>query len=157
MSIDDNVLAPTLAREREAIVRFIELLELEQDALRHGKTDGLAELAARKDEVAVDLERQAGQRRSLLAANGLTTDRQGTDAWCAQHPEATDTAVWREILTLAGRARELQRVNGELIDLHLHYTAQALEVLQGSARSLDLYGPDGQSTSTGAQRINQRA
>ena len=154
----DTAFAQTLAAERETITRFIELLEREQASLRHGQTEELIELSTQKEALAARLEALGAERRSFLAGHGHSTDRKGTEAWCEQHPDDGEAAdSWREILALAARARELQRVNGDLIELHLHYNAKALEALQGGRRSLDLYGPDGQSKTASNQSIDHRA
>lgn len=144
-----------LSDERGAIAQFIELLGLEQASLQRGCTDDLLELSEKKEKLAVHLSDVSAQRCSFLDAQGFTTDRKGVEAWCAKHPEASKAGdTWSAILSLAAEARELQRVNGELIALHLRHTARALEALKGGRKSLELYGPDGQSTKSSDQRIN---
>ncbi len=61
------------------------------------------------------------------------------------------------MLSLASQARELNRVNGELIQIRMQYNAQALEALLGGNGSLALYGPDGQNAAPSARRISDRA
>lgn len=152
---DSDAFAQTLADERQTIVQFIELLKLEQASLNNGGSDELLELAASKDKLAVKLGGLAQQRSNFLAAQGLSTDRRGVEAYCAAHPEAQHVASnWSAILALATDARELQQTNGKLIEIRLQYNAKALEALQGGRKPLDLYGPDGQSKTAGNQRIN---
>lgn len=155
---DDQAFAQALAAERDAIARFIELLELEQVALRRGNTEDLLELAKNKEALATRLESLGDERQSFLAAQGVSADRKGVALWCDRHPEAKEAAdAWQAILELATRARELHRVNGELIEIHLHYNSKALEALQGGRKSLDLYGPDGISKTASNQSIDHRA
>ncbi|MDR1935831.1 MAG: flagellar protein FlgN [Candidatus Accumulibacter sp.] len=45
-------------------------------------------------------------------------------------------------------------MNGQLIQLHMQYTGQALEILLRKESRLDLYGPDGRSTTSGDRRID---
>lgn len=147
-----------LDRERDAIARFIELLRQEQTSLRHGKPDHLLELAEQKDKIALELSHISRQRGALLERQELANDRQGVETWCAKHAQSsTARATWSSILELAGEARELQRINGDLIALHLDYTTRALEVLSGREKALDLYGPDGQSSKLADQRIDHKA
>lgn len=154
----DQAFAQALANERDTIAHFIELLELEQAALRRGHTEDLLELATNKETLAARLESLGGGRRAFLEAQGLSTDRKGMAAWGDRHPDEKEAAdAWQDILTLATRARELQRVNGELIEIHLHYNSKALEALQGGRLSLDLYGPDGISKTASNQSIDHRA
>ena len=151
-------LGPLLIRERDVIAQFIELLQREQASLRSSKPESLLELAEEKDKLAVVLSNIARQRCAQLAAEGYSADRQGVEAWCAKNTHDVEAGPsWAEILKLAGEARELQRVNGDLIALHLDYTTRALEVLSGSKKTLDLYGPDGQSSKPADPRINHKA
>ena len=141
--------------EAQTVERFVDLLKLEQSALGRGDTDKLPGYAEQKLEFAAQLNELAAQRNAALAALGLGGDRAGADAWCAKHPdEQAATHAWAAVLALAGEARELNRLNGELIRLRMQYNAKALEALRGGASSLDLYGPDGQATTPGRQRIN---
>lgn len=145
----------TLSAEAEAVRQFVALLKLEQNVLSSGHTDDLPALAEQKSTLALHLNSLATQRNAALAAHGLSADRSGVEAWCAKHPEEkTAGKTWSAILSLAGEARELNRLNGELIQIRMQYNSKALEALQGGRNSLDLYGPDGQSTTPGKRRIN---
>ena len=50
--------------------------------------------------------------------------------------------AWNSLMSLAGQAHEVNRANGELIQIRMQHNAQALEALLGSNASLALYGPD---------------
>ena len=150
-----DALPALLARERDAIIQFIELFKREEALLRQGGSDEIFRLVTEKETLATQLSGITAQRGTLLTALGLTPDRQGLEAWCASHPEAGETLrTWSDIVALADEARELQRLNGELINIHMRYNVQALEALQSGARSLNLYGPDGQSKAANERRIN---
>lgn len=144
-----------MATETEAVEQFVDLLKLEQASLSGGNTDKLPEYAEQKIQLAGHLNRLATQRNALLAAQGLNADRAGVEAWCAKHPDEKNAVkLWSRILSLAGEAHALNRLNGELIQMRMQYNAKALEALQGGKSSLDLYGPDGQSTSSNRRRIH---
>ena len=97
-------------------------------------------------------------RSDWLASLGYFADRAGIETWLQQHPQETPVAAsWAAIMTQAAEARELNRLNGELIELHLQHNARALNALRGGEDSLDLYGPDGQSRTSGSTRINASA
>jgi flagella synthesis protein FlgN len=158
MSNDVNAFTQTLLKECDVISQFVTQLELEQASLRRGANDDLLGHAEIMERLAVDLAQLAEQRRTRLATLGFSTDRKGVEAWCAEHPDELQAAsTWSAILAQAKAARELQRVNGKLIEIHLQYTATALEALQGGRQPLDLYGPDGQSKSASNQHINHTA
>lgn len=141
--------------EARVVQQFVDALKLEQVALGTGNTDELPLLAEQKTSLATQLNALAAQRNALLEAGGFEADRAGIEAWCAKHPEEKSTSdTWLRILLLAAEARELNRLNGELIGIRMQYNAQALEILRRSEASLDLYGPDGQSKTKGGRRIN---
>lgn len=143
--------------EAEAIVveQFVDVLRLEQVALGNGSTDELPLLAEQKTGLATQLNTLTTQRNALLASQGFEADRAGIETWCAINPGAKSTsATWLKTLSLAAEARELNRLNGELIGIRMQYNAQALEILHRSETSLNLYGPDGQSKTKGGRRIN---
>jgi flagella synthesis protein FlgN len=149
------VLEKMIAEEAQVLAQFIDLLKLEQDSLSNGNIEALAGHAEQKTKFGARLNSLAAQRNAALTAQGLGHDRSGIDAWCAGHPghETTATA-WSALLSLAGEARQLNRTNGDLIQIRMRYNAKALEALRGGNSSLDLYGPDGQSRSAAHRRIN---
>lgn len=144
----------TVEGEIKLLAEFVELLRREQTALTHGAADDLPQLAEQKNGLVVQLNMISAQRASFLQAHGFTTDRTGIDEWCAQAQDPETTATWQQVLELAAEARELNRVNGELIQIRMQFNAKALEALGGAKSSLELYGPDGQSTKPGGRRIN---
>ena len=155
---DAACLRQWLAEEAAAVSRFVVLLQREQNQLSQGETGELPALAEQKAGLAATLQRLAEQRNAWLAAQNHPADRVGLESWLDQHPAATDVAVhWEKIITLAAEARELNRLNGELIDLHLRHNALTLHALRGGRDSLDLYGTDGQSRVAGGGRINASA
>ena len=150
-----NPVTQALQDEVGVIRGFTELLKLEQSALSDGNTDELLELANKKEQASNQINRLAAQRNQLLAAQGLPPDRAGIEAWCAKNPsETAGAAAWSSILSLASEARELNRLNGELIQLRMQFNSRALEALQGRKDALDLYGPDGQAKTHEHRRIN---
>lgn len=144
-----------IAEEARTVQQFVDLLNREQTALSVGETDELPALAEQKSILANDLVNLDMQRNDLLAIMGFKSGRKGIEAWCAKHPAEQAVAdTWATILRLATEARELSRLNGELIQLRLNVTAKALQALQAGKSSLDLYGPDGQATNSGLRRID---
>lgn len=150
-----TALVRAISAEAVAVQQFVDLLKLEQISLSKGNTDDLPEFAEQKSKLAVHLNSLAAQRNTSLAAQGFAADRAGIEAWCAKFSNEQDTSnTWLTILALAAEARELNRLNGELIQMRMQYVTKALEALQSGNKSLDLYGPDGQSTPAGHGRIN---
>jgi flagella synthesis protein FlgN len=144
--------------EVAAVRRFVGLLEREQTILSHGDVDQLLELLPEKNGLTAQLTALAIQRSQALAKEGLTDDPAGVAAWFAAHPSETSArAAWSLLLPIARQAHELNRVNGDLIQLRMRHNAQALEALLGSSDALGLYGPNGQSTTASSRRISDNA
>ena len=153
-SRDRLAMRQTIEGEVTLLTQFVELLRREQESLTQGVADDLPQLADQKNGLVIQLNRLSAQRAAFLETRGLTADRAGIDVWCAQAQDPEATEAWRKVLQLAAEARELNRVNGELIQIRMQFTTKALEALGGAKNSLELYGPDGQSTKPGARRIN---
>lgn len=155
MTTETAAFVQTITAEAEAVQQFVDLLKLEQAALSNGNIDDLPAFAEQKNKLASHLNQFATQRNTSLAAQGFGADRTGVESWCAKYPDdKTGKKAWTKILSLAGEARELNRLNGELIQMRMQYNTKALEALQGGRNSLDLYGPDGHSTTASNRRIN---
>jgi len=155
LSLEAKTLKQTITEEAAVVQQFVDQLKLEQTALSAGDTDNLSTFADQKSMLAVRLGDLAERRNALVAAQGFSPDRKGIEAWCEKHPaELAAAGTWAKILKLASEARELNILNGKLIQLRMNFTAKALEALQAGKNSLDLYGPDGQSTKTGHRRID---
>ena len=154
-SSETRSLLQIISEEARTVQQFVDLLNREQTALSARETDDLPALAEQKSTLAKDLVNLDRQRNDLLAASGFKSGRKGIEAWCTKYPAEQAVAdTWATILRTATEARELSRLNGELIQLRLNVTAKALQALQAGKSSLDLYGPDGQATNSGQRRID---
>ncbi len=144
-----------LAKEADLVGEFVALLEKEQAALTEGNTDQLPALAALKEQLATTLNELSRQRDEFLSLGGFLPGRPGMDAWASANPAQNEAlAAWNQTLSLASRAKELNRRNGQMIQLRMNHNAQALEILLRKESPLDLYGPDGRSSTPGDRRIN---
>jgi flagella synthesis protein FlgN len=155
MTADLSGFLKIVAEEADSVERFVHLLEEEKALLTEGRTQALAAAIEKKEELAAKLNELARQRGDYLASDGFSPDRAGMASWSAGYPEQREAiAAWNRTLSLAAQAKELNRVNGQLIRLHLQHTGEALEVLLRKEGHLDLYGPDGRATALGDQQIN---
>lgn len=147
-------LADIIAAEADLVSAFVLLLKEEQEALKLGHADTLSGIVQSKTAAAIKLAPTSTARNAELARAGLKPDRPGIEAWLLKRPK--DQLVrqnWQKLQSLAAEARELNRVNGELIRLHMQNNAQALEILLSTANRQDLYSADGQTTPAATRRI----
>ena len=145
-------LLAALTAERAALLSFVGLLEREQGMLVENRTDQLLEQSEQKSNASFGLNELAEARRSLLQENLPKLSADAIHAWLAAH-NPQGLAVWHEVLALAERAQQLNRTNGELIQIKLRHNQQSLAVLSNAVKKANLYGPDGQpSFSPGSGR-----
>lgn len=150
-SFDSQLLA-ALTVEYAALLNFVALLEREQGMLVENRTDRLLELSEQKSTDALSLNELAETRRSLLQKKIPEFSVDTIHAWLAAH-NPQGLAVWHKVLALAERAQQLNRTNGELIQMKLRHNQQSLAVLSNAVNKANLYGPDGQpSFSPGSGR-----
>jgi flagellar biosynthesis/type III secretory pathway chaperone len=158
MTADLSGFLASIVGEADAIVRFVRLLERENALLAEGRSGELAAAVEEKEQLAARLNEWTQRRGRWLAELGFSPDRAGMEAWAARSPEQREAiAAWRRTLSLAARAKEQNRVNGQLIRLHMQFAGQALDVLLRKESHLDLYGPDGRSTNSSGQKIDAAA
>jgi flagella synthesis protein FlgN len=92
----------------------------------------------------------AERRHKALAASGFPASEAGMCAWLEKFPAALSN--WNALLQSARRARELNQINGTLINTHMARTRAALSVLQQVPSDSTVYGPDGQQDMRGGAR-----
>lgn len=148
--------AKLLGAEVAAVEQFIQVLQAEQQALTGAQTEKLLELARLKSEKAVQISQLGNRRSQYLSSQGFSSDRSGMEEWLSRHdPSGTGQTgrAWKRLLDLAKEAQELNRANGIMIDAKLRHNQQALAILQSAARQVvDVYGPDGQTKTSGIGR-----
>lgn len=159
MAADPAIAPPSdLAKNLEAELRayqdFIQVLQTEQDALVQGNIDPLLELARIKSGKVVVLSQLAESRARFLGAQGCAQEQDGMTRWLQQHDNKNPqiAELWRQLLTLAENAQQLNQINGGMIDTRLRNNQQALAILQAAANQGALYGPDGQTQAPGLGR-----
>lgn len=146
--------AATLADEHEAIRALTALLQQEQESLIATDVERISALTEPKAQAAYRMAELASRRHQALAAAGHEASETGMQAWLtAPAAPAEAAASWNELLQLAEEAKEINRVNGTLINKQMVRNQAVLEVLQhGSVQGSPVYGPNGQTASKSVGR-----
>jgi flagella synthesis protein FlgN len=138
----ENNPAPDLTAERGALTALAALLTRERDALVAGNLETLASLAAEKEAAVETLERLLAERFAALGREGdHPLPRTAWKVWLARQPAGV-RAAWQRLLAEAARLRELNRLNGRLIEERLVLCRQGLALLAPSSET-NLYDPSG--------------
>jgi flagellar biosynthesis protein FlgN len=151
MQSSDKNPAGSLGEELKAGNTLLLLLKQEQEFLINADVDGLTKLTEEKTKTVALMTTLAQGRHRMLGNAGFEASEAGMQTWLKTVAPATANA-WKELLGLAQQAKEINRTNGLLIGQHMARNQSALNVLQGSPQSGNLYGPNGQATGQSGRR-----
>lgn len=132
-----------LSTERGALASFVTLLEQEQRLLMEGtQTEQLLALSEQKSNGATNLNHMTVARHTLLQREISHLDAGTIQNWLSIHC-ADGLPIWHDIVALAQRAKQLNQVNGELIQMKLRHNQQALTVLSNAVNKAGVYDRSG--------------
>jgi flagella synthesis protein FlgN len=141
-----------LSNERQAVHDFIALLQREQAMLTENDMEQLLGLAEQKSLKAVNLNALSDECRRHLEKISPALDHTVIESWLKINSKE-GLAMWQEVRVLAGQAKQLNSVNGELIQMKSRYNQQAFAALSGAVNQANLYGANGQTNfSSGSGR-----
>ncbi|HAT30324.1 MAG TPA: flagellar biosynthesis protein FlgN [Janthinobacterium sp.] len=142
----------SLTEEYGLMTELFDLMQQEQALLVAADIDGLTELTARKTPLVQRLAQLSRSRHAALGAAGHPAREEGMNDWLAAEGDEAAAALWSQLLEVTRAAKELNRVNGMLVNKHLAHTQGALNTLRPPAQAGNFYGPSGQTTSSSSSR-----
>lgn len=88
-------------------------------------------------------------RHQALGQAGYDANENGMATWVRASEKQQIHADWEVFQDQLAKAKELNRVNGQMINQHFKRNQQALNTLQGKAPNAGagVYGPNGQTSS----------
>jgi flagella synthesis protein FlgN len=143
----------TLRDEQQLIGSIVELMKTEQQLLISADADGLAGLTPKKLQLAQQAAGLSRMRHKALAAAGFPASEAGMEPWLAVGGNDDTRAQWDRLLDLTRDAKELNRVNGMLVNKQLAHTQGTLNALRGAeGGAAGVYGRSGQTLGAGPSR-----
>jgi flagella synthesis protein FlgN len=144
----------TLQDELKLIDCLIDLMKQEQQFLVAAKTDGLDTLTPLKLQLVEQMGALAAQRHQCLEAAGLAGSEAGMQAWVERTADPVVSASWQQTLVRMREAKELNRVNGMLINKQMMHNQVLIQAMRTPADAADtgFYGPSGQATTVSSKR-----
>lgn len=134
---------------------LVSVLLKEQSSLVEMDIDVMESLL---DEKAVLLQKitQATKARHLaLGQASFEANENGMTTWINRNASAKDRATWQTFQQQLAQAKELNRVNGQMINQHFRRNQETLNQLQGRpANATGVYGPNGQTAGTHISRAS---
>jgi len=141
----------SLQAEHKLIAALHDVLKQEQELLVAADIDSLDGLTPRKAELINEMALQAHQRHRALGAAGCAKSEAGMETWLNAHGTPADRALWSEVLDQTREAKELNRLNGMLINRQLSHTQGALQALRPQSQA-SVYGPSGRTATSTMSR-----
>jgi len=144
----------TLRDEQQLIASILEVMKQEQQLLVSADADGLSTLTPGKLGLAQRLGELSRLRHRALAGAGFAAGEAGMEPWLAAGADAGARADWERLLDLTRQAKELNRVNGMLLNKQLAHTTGVLNALRGNTGTgaSGVYGASGQTLAAGPSR-----
>lgn len=125
--------------------RLQELLQAEQKTLTDGNVDLLPELVSGKARIISEITVLADGRHQALVAIGMEASENSMQGWVDANGNDAEKQQWSSLLALASDVKELNRLNGVLINRHTQTNQQMMSLFNGLVGN-NFYGPDGQSS-----------
>jgi flagella synthesis protein FlgN len=137
-------LIQTLSVETNAIAAFGRALADEREAIKRQDYQALAELIGKKMELAQALTRATAAREAQMIALNLRVGPGGLLIGSPLEPGVAE--AWRKVVFFAHKARDANELNGAIVNAHLEFTQEAIQVLrQGGAAPNEMYGRNGKA------------
>lgn len=144
-------------KEIECAQLLLQSLELEYDALAEHHASALEEVVFEKQERIRELEIISQQREKLIASfKGVEVNKGGEVHNYQFNSDGQLTELWKELVDVAEKCRDKNRINGSIVDLVSKQSRHALDILHGilpeSTSNSELYNNAGQTTKPANKR-----
>ncbi|MGB5517164.1 MAG: flagellar protein FlgN, partial [Gammaproteobacteria bacterium] len=125
-----------LQREINHLQNLMHSLEEEYAALAEQHTATLEEVVRKKQATIRELEHIGQERETLLLSMNTTTEEQINSAAHASSADSQLSVLWNELVLLAEKCQEMNRINGSIVELVSRQSRHALEILHGISPNL---------------------
>jgi flagella synthesis protein FlgN len=144
----------TLHEEQQLMTSLLEVMKQEQGFLVSADTDGLNQVTPLKSSLITQMAALATQRHAALGAAGFAAQEAGMEAWLDSCNDGAAAALWQQLLAQTADAKEMNRVNGMLINRQLAHNQTIIQAMRTPTSGGDssTYGPTGQATPGGPSR-----
>lgn len=145
-------------QEIESAHMLFQSLNLEYEALAEHHADALEEVVRNKQERINQLEQISRKREQLLVSFKKTkVEEDGQHSKYYHFGNNKELAqLWDELVDIAEKCRDKNRVNGSIVELVSRQSRHALDILQGilpnTSTMSELYDNTGQATKSANKR-----
>ncbi|PCI07311.1 MAG: hypothetical protein COB77_04980 [Gammaproteobacteria bacterium] len=142
-------LSQLLQAEVDCVNSLLESLQQEYEALAEQHADALEYVVRCKQEKIQQLEKITQQRERLLDSlpHVSVTMDQENNKYYVFHDDKKSTDLWDELVAVAEKCRDKNRVNGSIVETASRQSQHALDILRGilpnSSSAVGLYDNSG--------------
>jgi len=140
------------SQDAQLLNALVGLLSKEQASLVNMDIDDIERILDEKSALLKTITGATKARHQALGQAGFDANENGMTTWVHQSANATDRATWETFQTELAQAKELNRVNGLMINQHFKRNQNTLNQLQGKPASTGVYGRNGQTTTSNQSR-----
>jgi flagella synthesis protein FlgN len=135
--------------ERDALLvnQLLTDLQKEQAALVVSDVHTIEQLIDKRLVLLQELSVAAKSRYDALALHGYEANEKGMASWLHAQAKPILNRAWDNFQKALVQAKEMNRLNGVLINKHFNRNQQMLSHLQGESVRTDTYGKNGQTKS----------
>lgn len=144
----------TISFEEDArlVNQLLALLAQEQKSLIANKVHEIEKLIDLKSSLLQQINLVAKNRYAALAERQFEANENGMLNWVLAQSNQVISDQWDIFQNILVDAKELNRLNGELIAKHSNRNEQMLHNLRNAFQSNDVYGKNGQTQSNHTKR-----
>jgi flagella synthesis protein FlgN len=147
MNLSTSIKQISFEQDAQLVSNLLETLSREQTSLVVADIDSIEALIEEKSVLLQSINLTAKSRYAALAANGFEPSEVGMMAWLKHQAKPAFNERWESFQKTLNQAKEMNRLNGMLINKHFNRNQQLLQHLQGNSSTSDVYGKNGQAKS----------
>ncbi len=144
--------AITFEQDAKLVSNLLEVLTREQSSLVMADIDAIETVMEEKSFLLQNISATANSRYAILAKGGFEANESGMTAWLKHQAKPSLFESWAHFQKLISQAKEMNRLNGLLINKHFNRNQQLLNQLQGHSANSNVYGKNGQAQSQSSSR-----
>ncbi len=134
---------------------LVSVLLKEQSSLVEMDIDVMESLLDEKAVLLQKITLATKARHLALGQASFEANENGMTGWINRNAHAKDRATWQTFQQQLAQAKELNRVNGQMINQHFRRNQETLNQLQGRpANTTSVYGPNGQTAGSHISRAS---
>ena len=145
MKVPAYIQAISFEQDAQLANELLATIRREQAALVKADIDAIEALLDEKSDVLQRMNVVVLNRYEALATNGFQPNEEGMAEWLKRQAKPTLNAAWINFKKTLIQAKELNRLNGLLINKHFTLNQQLLNHLHGNTGLNDVYGRNGQA------------